>query len=150
MVNTLVALHIIGIILWMGGLFMLTRHVGMHSELDSTPQKDLKVYESKSYYMGVLPGFLLTLVTGLWLFIHGYGQGVKHYLSIDEGAWGTTFHWKLMLVVLLIAVDQFFHMRMRRFHQKGEGKRKLFMAVHGITGLLFIVIVLLVKGRYLV
>jgi protoporphyrinogen IX oxidase len=147
MFNTLVALHIIGIILWTGGLFMLTRHVGMHAELDSTPQKDLKVYESKSYYMGVLPGFLLTLATGLWMF---FDKGAAYYLSVDEGVWGSTFHLKFTLVVLLIAADQFFHMRMRRFHQKGEGKRKLFMAIHGVSALFFIVIVLLMKGRYFV
>ncbi|QDG51206.1 hypothetical protein FIV42_10780 [Persicimonas caeni] len=139
------SLHIIGIILWMGGLFMLTRHVGTHVSRETGVDEDLKVYESKSYYMGVLPGFFLTLATGLYaLFLNP-----KIYLSVDEGVWGSTFHVKLMLVFILIVADQFFHQRMRRFHNKGDGKRKLFMAIHGIVGLCFIIIVFLMKGRYL-
>jgi uncharacterized membrane protein len=150
MFDTLVAVHVIGIILWMGGLFMLTRHVGMHSSMDTAPQEDLKVYESKSYYMSVLPGLLLTLGTGLYMLIDGRGLGIGYYLKAGEGsAWGSTFHVKLMLIVILLIADQFFHMRMRRLHNKGEGKRGLFMAIHGIVGLSFIIIVLLMKGRYL-
>jgi uncharacterized membrane protein len=140
----MLSLHIVGLILWMGGLFMLTRHVGMHVEQPNGPQEPLKVYESKSYYMGVLPGFLLTLATGLYALI----QNPAIYMKAD-GVWGATFHAKLTLVFVLIVADQLFHLRMRRFHHKGDGSRKLFMAIHGIVGLCFIVIVFLMKGRYL-
>jgi uncharacterized membrane protein len=128
----------------MGGLFMLTRHVGMHVEQPDGPQEPLKVYESKSYYTGVLPGFLLTLATGLYALF----QNPAVYLNVD-GVWGATFHAKLMFVFILIVADQFFHMRMRRFHHKGEGTRKVFMAIHGTVGLCFIVIVFLIEGGFL-
>lgn len=140
----MLALHIVGIILWMGGLFMLTRHVGMHVTRETGPDDDLKVYETKSYYMGALPGFFLTLATGLYALF----QNPQLYLKAD-GVWGATFHAKLTLIVVLIIADQFFHQRMRRFHHKGDGSRKLFMAIHGIVGLCFIAIVFLMKGRYL-
>ncbi len=140
------ALHIIGIILWMGGLFMLTRHLGMHASLEGGPEEELKNYESKSYFMGVLPGFVLTVGTGLWALL----QNPTVYLSTTDGAWGSTFHVKLMLVFVLIVADQFFLQRMRRFHHKGDGKRSTFMAIHGIIGLCFIIIVFLMEGRFLV
>lgn len=146
MPSWMTALHIIGIILWMGGLFMLARHLGMHTERADAPDAALKDYESKSYYMVVLPGFLLTLGTGLYALI----DAPARYLSVSDGAWGTTFHIKLTLIVVLIVIDQVIHLRMRHFHNKGFGKRKLFMALHGVVGLSFIVIVFLMKGRYLV
>lgn len=149
--DTLVAVHIIGIILWMGGLFVLTRHLGMHVEEEEGPVESLKVYESKTYYMSVLPGFFITLATGLYLLLEKGGSlGVSYYLDPNDGAWGSTFHVKLLLVFILIVADQFFHQRMRRYHFKGDGKRKAFMAIHGIVGLCFIVIVLVMKGRYLI
>lgn len=140
----LLALHIVGIILWMGGLFMLTRHLGMHAELPDAPSDALREYESKSYYMAVFPGFLLTLGTGLYMLLTRAGE----MLSTD-GTWGATFHAKLALIVVLIIADQFVHFRMRHFHNKGFGKRGAFMAAHGVVGLVFIVIVFLMMGRYL-
>ncbi|MFW5968317.1 MAG: CopD family protein [Persicimonas sp.] len=140
----ILALHIVGIILWMGGLFMLTRHVGMHVEQPDAPIDALRDYESKSYYMVVLPGFLLALGTGLYMLL----TEASAMLSAD-GPWGATFHAKLALLVVVIIADQFFHLRMRHFHNKGFGKRGIFMAVHGVVGLVFIAIAFLMMGQYL-
>jgi uncharacterized membrane protein len=140
----LIGFHIIGIILWMGGLFGLTMHAGVHTTLENSPRPALKIYESKSYFMGSLPGLILTVGTGLWMLL----QSPAAFLSA-EGAYGSTFHVKLLLVVILIVVDQVFLMRLRKFHAGGEGSRKLFMALHGTVGLCFIIIVLLMTTRIL-
>lgn len=140
--NWMRALHIIGLILWMGGLFVLARHLAMHVKVTGAPTSEMKGYESKSYYLGVLPGFLLTLGSGLYLLL----QQPMNYLSAD-GGWGGNFHVKLTLVVVLILIDQFFHLRMRHFHNKGTGSRGLFMAIHGIVALSFIGIVVIMRVR---
>lgn len=140
----LLGFHIIGLILWMGGLFTLTRHVGMHAELSDKPRPELKAYESKGYLMGSLPGLILAVGTGLWMLF----SNPALYLKAD-GPWGTTFHIKLLLVVILIVIDQIFFFKMRKLHQSGEGKRGGFMAFHGVIGLCFIIIVLLMKARFM-
>lgn len=144
----LLGFHIIGIIMWMGGLFALTRHAGMHVGLKDAPRPALSLYESKSYFMGALPGMILTVGTGLAL-LFGNAAGAGYFLKAD-GIYGTTFHVKLLLVVILIVVDQVFLYKMRTFHKDGLGTRKLFMALHGSIGLGFIIIVLLMMTRILV
>jgi|GEM_PF-2484617 len=137
--------HIIGIIMWMGGLFSLTRHAGMHVGLKDAPRPALSLYESKSYFMGSLPGMILTVVTGMIL-LFGNPAGAGYFLKAD-GIYGTTFHTKLLLVVILIVVDQVFLFKLRGLHKNGLGTRKLFMALHGSIGLGFIIIVLLMMTR---
>lgn len=138
--------HIIGLILWMGGLFALTSHLGASADMDPSDRTDaMQGFERKTYYFSVLPGLILSLVTGLWMmFQNGFGG----YLNVD-GVWGATFHAKLTLIVILIGIDQFVHFKMRRFHASGEGSRGLFMALHGTIGLMFIVIPILVQTKLL-
>src|SRR5690554_6400447 len=126
----------------MGGLFSLTRHAGMHIALDDAPRPKLSLPESKSYFMGSLPGMILAVGTGLVMLM----ANPSIYLKADLG-WGPTFHVKLLLVVILIVIDQVFLFKLRTFHKNGLGTRKLFMALHGSIGLCFIIIVLLMMTR---
>lgn len=137
--------HVVGIILWMGGLVTLARLLGHHSGLDSVEARESLIsFERKSYFFAILPGFVVTLLTGIYLLL----SAPKLYLAAD-GPWGATFHLKLTLVLVLIALDQAIFWKMRRLHADGEGSRGFFMAAHGIVGLLFIVIVLIVKSKVL-
>lgn len=141
--NWIVAIHVIGVILWMGGLFTNTRHSGMVADFDDpndVPQ-ELFDFEWSSYYFAVFPGFLIAAGTGLYLLLNN----ASSYLNAD-GGWGTTFHIKLTLVVLLIIVDQYYHYKMRLLHSENEGSKGIFMMLHGVAGLLFIGIVLTVIG----
>lgn len=141
------AFHIVGLILWMGGLVTLARLLGHHSGLESKEARDALIpFEKKSYLMAILPGFLLTLGTGVALLL---GNGVSYYLD-PQGAWGATFHLKLTFIVVLIGLDQFIFFKMRKLHVEDEGSRGLFMALHGIVGLIFIVIVVVIKARLMV
>jgi putative membrane protein len=138
--------HVIGLILWMGGLFALTSHLGTSAGVEPSQRTDaMEAFERKTYYFSALPGLILSLVTGLWLMVQ---NGFGFYLNVD-GAWGATFHAKLTLIVLLIGIDQFVHFKMRRFHASGEGNRGLFMALHGTIGLMFIIIPILVQTKLL-
>lgn len=139
------AFHIIGIIVWMGGLVTLARLLGHHASLESKQARESLIqFEKRSYFWAILPGFLIALATGLTLLFYGGGQGIGFYLKPDNG-WGGTFHAKLLLVVILIVFDQLVFWKMRKLHRDDEGSRGFFMATHGIIGLLFIVVTVLVK-----
>lgn len=146
--NYVLALHIIGVIVWMGGLLMLSRLLGYHCDLESAAARDaLKRFEHRTYFWAIVPSGLLSLGTGLtMLFFKGGGAG--HYLSVD-GAWGATFHLKLGLVVLLFVFDHIVMRRMKKLHRDDEGERKPFVIMHGMIGLAFIVIVFAVKTNLL-
>ena len=138
--------HIIGLILWLGGLITLARLMGVHSALESTDaRKALCEFERKSYFMAVLPGFLLALVTGLALLV---GKGMSNYFA-PGSAWGLTFHIKMTLVLGLIVLDQVIAAKMRKLHREDTGSKAFFMATHGIVGLITIVVVLMVKTNVL-
>ncbi len=137
----LLAVHLTGIVLWLGGLFSTTRHTGVLAGRDPEEElpDDMVAFERKSYYFAVLPGFLLALGSGLYALLSNPS------LFLDpNGPWGTGFHIKLTLVVLLIGVDQFYHYCMRSFHEEGTGSRAVFMMLHGFSGLLFIAILVVV------
>lgn len=144
----LLAFHIIGIIVWMGGLVTLARLLGHHAALESgDARKSLIRFEHRSYFAAILPGFLVSLGTGLaMLFMKGGGVG--HYLD-PSGIWGATFHAKLTLIVVLIVLDQLILAKMRKLHREDVGSKPFFMASHGIIGLIFMIIVVLVKTQIL-
>ena len=85
------ALHIIFMVTWFAGLFYLPRLFVYHAQAgDPTSIERFKVMERKLYFGIMLPGMVLTLVFGLWLWL-GYGI---------TGGW---LHAKLALVAVLIA-----------------------------------------------
>ena len=148
MYETLRALHFVGLILWMGGLFLLSRHVAVHTGIEGDkPDPTWKDWESKAYYFGVLPGMLIILGAGLGIVF----SNTAFYLDPNHptSPWGATFHAKLTAIALLIGLDQFFHFKMRKFHKTGEGGKGAFMAVHGITAIMFVAISFLTTGKYL-
>ena len=144
--NWLAATHIVGLILWLGGLITLARLLGHHVSLASKEAREALVsFERKSYFMAVLPGFLLALGSGLTLLVM---NGPKLYFA-PGSAWGMTFHIKLTLILVLIVLDQLVAAKMRKLHREDTGNRGFFMATHGIVGLLMIVIVFMVKTNVL-
>ena len=144
--NWLVATHIVGLILWLGGLITLARLLGHHVSLTSKEARDSLIsFERKSYFVAVLPGFLLALVSGTALIMM---KGPALYFA-PGNVWGMTFHIKMTLVLVLIVLDQLIAAKMRKVHTDDTGSRAFFMATHGIVGLLMIVIVFMVKTNVL-
>ena len=85
------AFHIIFMVTWFAGLFYLPRLFVYHALAEDPPGRDrFKVMERKLYYGIMTPGAVLTIVTGLWLWL-GYGI---------SGGW---LHAKLALVAVLVA-----------------------------------------------
>jgi putative membrane protein len=85
------ALHIVFVIAWFAGLFYLPRLFVYHATAeDAVSRERFKVMERKLYRGIMTPAMVITLATGLWLWL-GYGF---------TGAW---LHAKVALVVLLVA-----------------------------------------------
>ena len=86
------AFHIIFMVTWFAGLFYLPRLFVYHAmSTDAISIERFKTMERKLLYGIMTPGAVLTVITGLWLWL-GYGG--------FSGGW---LHVKLFLVVILIA-----------------------------------------------
>ncbi|MFZ0485392.1 MAG: protoporphyrinogen oxidase HemJ [Arenicellales bacterium] len=86
------AFHIIFMVTWFAGLFYLPRLFVYHAmSTDAISIERFKTMERKLLYGIMTPGAVLTVITGLWLWL-GYGG--------FSGGW---LHVKLILVVILIA-----------------------------------------------
>ena len=84
------AFHIIFVVTWFAGLFYLPRLFVYHAMAqDAISQERFKVMERKLYYGIMAPGAVLSIASGLWLWL-GYER---------TGAW---LHAKLVLVAALI------------------------------------------------
>jgi len=84
------ALHIVFMVTWFAGLFYLPRLFVYHADTqDEAGRARFKIMERKLYFGIMMPGALLTIAFGMWLWL-GYGI---------SGAW---LHAKLLLVAVLI------------------------------------------------
>ena len=85
------SLHIIAMVTWFAGLFYLPRLFVYHAlTQDPIGSERFKVMERKLYVGIMTPGAVLTIGSGLWLWL-GYGI---------SGGW---LYAKLVLVLILIA-----------------------------------------------
>jgi protoporphyrinogen IX oxidase len=85
------SLHIVFMVTWFAGLFYLPRLFVYHSlATDAVSSERFKLMERKLYFGIMTPGALLTIVSGMWLWL-GYGI---------NGGW---LYAKLVLVALLVA-----------------------------------------------
>jgi putative membrane protein len=84
------ALHVVFMVTWFAGLFYLPRLFVYHAMAsDSASIERFKLMERKLYFGIMMPGAVLTIVFGLWLWL-GFGR---------TGGW---LHAKLVLVAVLI------------------------------------------------
>lgn len=84
------ALHVIFMVTWFGGLFYLPRLFVYHAMTQDQAGIDrFKIMERKLYFGIMMPGALLTIAFGVWLWL---GFGIT-------GGW---MHAKLLLVAVLI------------------------------------------------
>ena len=84
------AFHVVFMVTWFAGLFYLPRLFVYHAQASDTISIErFKVMEKKLYFGIMMPGMLLTLVLGLWLWL---GFGIT-------GGW---LHAKLALVAVLV------------------------------------------------
>ena len=135
MVAWTLVFHLIGLVFWLGGLLVVTHTLAMHAEEDSPEARAaLGRLESKLLRGLAHPGAAIMVITGFILVGHDPNLLRQHWL-----------HAKLLLVVILIALDLRVTFRARAF-QEGtvEMTRGECMALHGAIALVFTAILILV------
>ena len=136
-IKILIAFHLLGVVLWMGGLLTLTRILGYHARELPSVRPRLSWIEGRLDTLVAMPGALLVAGTGL-------AQVLLDGRAYFAGA--SWLHWKLGLVAIVAALH-FVVTRRRRALAAGPADAKvpraLFAAVHGTIGLLLIAILIL-------
>jgi protoporphyrinogen IX oxidase len=137
----LVGFHLIGVVLWMGGLLTFSRLLGYHSKELPSARPRFTFVEGRLNWLVAVPGAVLTIVFGVWLvWEHG-------------AAWFRVAAWmryKLMLVVAVAGIHLFLtikHAQIRRAAPSARMSRGLYAAMHGFVGLLVIAIILLATNQ---
>jgi putative membrane protein len=133
----LLGFHLIGVVLWMGGLLSFSRILGYHTKEDPSVRPRYTFLEGRLNYLVAVPGALLTIAFGLWL-------AVQHGMQwFRVAVW---LHWKLTLVLAVLVIHVVLsvkHHQIRRAPPAQPLSRGLYASLHGMIGLLLIAIVLL-------
>jgi putative membrane protein len=108
------SLHIVFLVSWFAGLFYLPRLFVYHAmATDAIGIDRFKVMERKLYYGIMAPSAVLTIVSGVWLWL-GYGV---------TGGW---LYAKLALVAILVAHHLWLGKLMRDFREDRNRHRDVF------------------------
>jgi len=130
--------HLLGMVLWAGGLLTLSRMAAYHVPEDPLVQPRFAWVEGRMYWLVTVPGAVITLVTAAGL-LNGSPA------AYSEMGW---FYGKMMLVALLIALHLILHVKLKALKMSPETTKKaIFSAVHGTIGLTLIGILIMVKVR---
>lgn len=128
------AAHIIFVIFWMAGMFMLPRYFAYHSECEAGSAEDAKWIEREHRLMRIIinPAMTITWILGVMLVVN---------IGLAAGGW---LHVKLLLVFILSG----FHGSLSKYRKdfaRGERKRdeKFYRRINEVPALFIIVIVLL-------
>ncbi len=129
------ALHIIFVIFWMAGMFLLPRYFAYHCQCEMGSDEDKKWIEREQKLIRIIvnPAMIIT-----WIF------GVALVVNIGFGA-GGWLHAKLALVILFSGFHGFLS-RWRKEMAAGERKRgeSFYRRVNEIPAVVIIAVVILV------
>jgi len=132
------ALHIIFVIFWMAGMFMLPRYFAYHAEVAAGSPEDLvwQAREQRLLRIIINPAMTIAFLLGIALILH---------IGWDIGGW---LHLKLALALGLGALHGFLS-RWRRAFVRGENRHssRFYRIINEIPTLSVIPIVLLVILR---
>jgi protoporphyrinogen IX oxidase len=137
----LIGFHLIGVVLWMGGLLAFSRILGYHSKELPSARPRFTFVEGRLNWLVAIPGAVITIVFGVWI-------AVQHGMVwFRVASW---MHWKLALVAAVAIIHIVLtikHRQILRAHPEAPMNRALYAALHGTVGLLLIAIVLLATNQ---
>lgn len=130
--------HLLGIVLWTGGLLGISRMAAYHVAESPEVQPRFAWVEGRMYWLVTIPGTVITLITAWGLLNTGA-------LPYGQLAW---FHKKMMLVGLLAILHGLLHIKLGHLKAHPERQKKaLFSALHGTIGLTLIGLLIMVEVR---
>jgi len=126
--------HIIFMVTWFAGLFYLPRLFVYHAmSKDTTSRERFKVMERKLFFGIMTPGALLTIGSGLWLWL-GYGF---------NGGW---LHAKMTVVAMLVAYHVYCGKLLIDFrHERDRHSDRFYRWLNELPVIGLIAIILLVE-----
>lgn len=137
LLRILIAVHIVGVVLWMGGLLNLSRILGYHAQEHPSVRPRFSWLERRLDSLVTIPGAVLTVLTGV---AQAYLDGLPYFRA---AIW---LHIKITLVLVILVI----HVILTRKHRaiakapaETPIQRALFAALHGTLGLLLIGVILL-------
>tara|TARA_R110002096_G_scaffold31957_10_gene93228 strand:- start:200 stop:643 length:444 start_codon:yes stop_codon:yes gene_type:complete len=132
------AFHIIFVIFWMAGMFMLPRYFAYHSECEVGSDEDVKWIEREGRLMRIIinPAMTIAWVLGLSLVLN---------IGFGDGGW---LHLKLLLVFLLSGLHGVFS-KWRKQFAAGERRKteKFYRKINELPAVFIIAVVVLVVVR---
>ena len=135
MVAWTLVFHIIGLVFWVGSLLAATHVLAIHTE-ETSPEARAALGRLEMKLLKCLthPGAAIMLITGIALLAQDQFALRAHWL-----------HFKLVLVVVMIALDLRVYSRAKAFNTGAiELRRGECMALHGIIALILMGILILV------
>jgi putative membrane protein len=133
----LLAFHLVGVVLWMGGLLSFSRILGYHARELPSVRPRYSWLEGRLNWLVTVPGAAITIAFGVWL-ANIYGMP-----WLRAARW---MHWKLALVAVVLLIHAFLTVQQRAIARRSPDahiSRALFAALHGTLGLLLIAILIL-------
>lgn len=128
----LVAIHLLGVVLWMGGLLNLSRILGYHAREAPAVRPRFSWLEGRLDFLVTIPGAILTIGTGV---AQAILDGADYFRAAE---W---LHIKLALVAAMLVIHAVLtrrHRAMARGPADAKINKALFAALHGSLGLLLI------------
>jgi putative membrane protein len=135
MVAWTLVFHIIGLVFWLGSLLVVTQILAIHTE-ETSPETRATLSRLESKLLNGLahPGAAIMVITGFILVSLDPNYLREHWL-----------HAKLLLVVVMIALDLRLTFRARAFQEGNiELSRRECVVLHGAISLVFLAILILV------
>lgn len=140
MIPSIVLVHILGVILWAGGLLCATLILSGVGDLDKTAVEKVSALVAKVERFLALPGFLLALLTG---FVMLLGNALGH-APLKQG-W---MHMKLTAVFLgMIPIQGLLGAKRKKLRTGGDpaALAKTFRTLFIVTLLLVVVVLALIE-----
>ncbi|WP_262692405.1 CopD family protein [Kordiimonas aestuarii] len=132
------ALHIVFVIFWMAGMFMLPRYLAYHCECAVGSDEDQKWIDRERRLMRIIinPAMTITWILGIMLVVN---------IGLDAGGW---LHTKLLLVFLLSGFHGMLS-KYRKAFERGERSKDatFFRRINEVPAIFIFAIVLLVVPK---
>jgi protoporphyrinogen IX oxidase len=132
------ALHIVFVIFWMAGMFMLPRYLAYHCQCEVGSDEDQKWIERERRLMRIIinPAMIITWILGIMLVVN---------IGLSAGGW---LHAKLLLVFLLSGFHGMLSKHRKAF-ERGERPKdeRYYRRINEVPALFIFAIVLLVVPK---
>jgi uncharacterized integral membrane protein (TIGR00701 family) len=148
------AIHLIGLVIYLGGLLNLSRMLGYHVKESAEVRARLSWMEKRMYFFVTLPGLGIAVIFGVLMLLgvgteSSVGEAISYYFKPrtslgEKSAWFVTFHIKGVAILVLLALDFYLGRQIVNLAKGGEPPSPVrFKILHGMIALVTVLIIIL-------